>query len=103
MGTQEYHKKHISSHDTAYLAFRTKTKFKMLTGEKRQSCNNLTLFERFVLMNQSIGQAYRIICFAVASLRMFLGINRQKYFPFLKYNSMRKKKFSTCTSKYPKD
>ena len=43
VGTQEYHKKHIFSHDTAaYLAFRTKTKFKMLTGVKRQSCNNLT-------------------------------------------------------------
>ena len=42
VGTQEYHEKHIFSHDTAYLAFRTKTKFKMLTGEKRQSCNNLT-------------------------------------------------------------
>ena len=40
--TQEYHKKHIFSHDTAYLAFRTKTKFKMLTGGKRQSYNNLT-------------------------------------------------------------
>ena len=37
-----HHKKHIFSHDTAYLAFRTKTKFKMLTGEKRQTCNNLT-------------------------------------------------------------
>ena len=43
MGTQEYHKKHIFSHDTADLAFRTKTKFKMLTGEKKTELQEFNL------------------------------------------------------------
>ena len=43
VGTQEYHKKHIFSHDTAYLAFRAKTKFKMLTGEKKAELQQFDL------------------------------------------------------------